>query len=79
MQGGNRMIIENTQDCKQQIRRQGFTFKEFAEQADIQYPNLIKALNGDFVAVEVRAAFAKYGIRYTKRPSSAKKKLKKVA
>lgn len=73
------MIIENTQDCKQQIRKLGYSFKEFADIADIQYPNLIKALNGDFVAVEVREAFAKFGIRYKKRDTTAKKKLKKVA
>lgn len=73
------MIIDNTQDCKEQIRRQGFTFKEFSEAADIPYPYLIKALNGDFVVVEVRSAFAKFGISYTQKSSNKKRKIRKVA
>lgn len=74
------MIIENTEECKMQIRKLGYKFTEFADEADIKYPNLIKALNGDFVALEVRYAFEKFGISYTKLQSrGGKKNTKRVA
>jgi len=68
------MIISNPDECKASIRKLGFNFKEFSETAEIEYPYLIKALNGDFVVTSVRTAFDKFKIPY-----KAKTKTKRTA
>ncbi|TGL06475.1 hypothetical protein EHQ43_08665 [Leptospira bouyouniensis] len=62
------MILANADECKKSIRKLGFNFKEFSEEAGIEYPYLIKALNGDFVPPTVRSAFDKFKIPYKAKP-----------
>jgi predicted transcriptional regulator len=64
------MILANPEECKKSIRKLGFNFKEFSEEAGIDYPYLIKALNGDFVPPTVRSAFDKFKIPYQAKPLS---------
>lgn len=67
------MILLNPDECKKSIRKLGYNFKEFSEEAGIEYPYLIKALNGDFVPPTVRSAFDKFKIPYKAKSQNKRK------
>lgn len=72
------MIIANTEEIKRKIQKMGFKLTEFADEAEIPYDKLIKALNNHHASQEVRSAFEKYGLDFQpKFPVKAKAKTSK--
>jgi predicted transcriptional regulator len=58
------MIIKNGEAIKVNIRKLGFTLTQFADEAEIPYGALIKALNNHHASGEVRTALMKFGLKF---------------